>query len=360
MFDWSFDRFQEWVFRKSFGKSDRIELYESLMILIEGGVKLDDALKKMYAGYSHNGKNPRHPMAIIISECIAVVGNGKRLSLALENWVPEQEVALLRAGEESGKTIFALEECVKLVTVKDRIMSSIVKAVSYPSILLCLSCVTLYIVATKVMPKMLKISDPNNWGFSASVLQFLSNAVTEYGLYCLAVLIMVIIWVIYFMRSESTVLRGDLRVFLDNLPPWSLYRLLQGSVFLLNLSLLLKAGVQLKDSLDLLSANASPWLKQRIEAISVGVGNGKFLGYAMDLAGYQFPDKKAIMFLSILSEVDGLEEVLYQFSMRWMEKSVKSVDAIANRLLVMGMVIFGLLMAIILAGSSDMSDAIRS
>ncbi|MGC6031659.1 hypothetical protein VU596_24690, partial [Enterobacter kobei] len=48
--------------------------------------------------------------------------------------------------------------------------------------------------------------------------------------------------------------------------PWSVYRTLQGTVFLLNIASLLKANISTLNAVRLLNRFSSPWMQERLAA----------------------------------------------------------------------------------------------
>lgn len=351
-------KIQDWYAKQKIDPGVRVEFYEAIIILMENNTNLNNALQKMYDEYSDSGKKFNKPQARLVWNCLESIQRGKKLTSGLRGWIPEQELSMLSAGEEAGKLITSLNECIRLITVKARITSSIMKAVSYPIILAILTAYMLSIISTKLMPKMEKMSDPTTWVGNGHALYVMSFVTTNYGLYIAILIVLGIIWFLMSLPRRSQLFSGGLRVILDGIPPWSLYRVMLGATFLLNLSLLLKNGIRLQKALSMLALNASPWLKQRIDAINSGVSNGYNIGYAMRHSGYDFPDKKSIAFLVILGDSDGVEEVLNNIANRWIEKTIKYIDSVAGIILLGGIVVIGIIMGIVMLGSNDIANQI--
>ena len=153
---------------------------------------------------------------------------------------------------------------------------------------------------------------------------------------------------------------GRGRVFLDRLPPWSIYRTLKGTTFLLNVAVMLRAGIKPYDSLQRLSRTANPWLKQRIEATRYGVGLGQNFGQALKNAGHEFPDKQAIQFLSVLASRKGFAEAALRFSDRWLNTSLKQVDAAAGLIRGLSLLLVVAMMILVLLGTYEMEAIVRA
>lgn len=350
------------VFKLQFGAGARIELYESIAMLIENDVLLNDALKEMYWIASDEGRKPKSPRAIILYDCMMKVAEGKPLSEALEKWVDREECSLLAAGEKSGRLIDdgdgpgAFSQAIKVVTAKRDIKGAIAMATVYPTVLGGLSVFLLNMVATQLVPKLAKTTNPETWEGAAALLYSIATFVTGYGALALGGFILFVGGVF----GSLPYLRGPIRYYLDKIPPWSIYRMLYGSTFLLNVSVLLQSGIKLQDALDLLADNANPWLKERIEAAKYGIGIGGNLGVALNKAGYDFPDKKAIQYLMILSSREGFEEAIARFGDRWLKESIRNIQSVAKVALACGVLLIGALMLIVVAGAGGIQDAITS
>lgn len=145
---------------------------------------------------------------------------------------------------------------------------------------------------------------------------------------------------------------------MDNVAPYSLYRVLHGATFLMNLSVMLKAQIQLVDILGELKSRASPWLKDRIDAVQYNIELGSSLGKSLQLSGYEFPDRQAVIFLEMLSDASGSEDSVYQYAEDWLDDAVDKVDRIGSLFLGVGLVFIGVVIVLILNGVQGMADAI--
>lgn len=343
------------VIRMQFGASARIEFYEALSLLLENGVKLVDALNKLYDVASDDGKRPKNPKAIIYAHCIDGINEGKRLSVVLQKWVNYQEVSLIEAGEKSGDMKRTFDYAVRVIEKKQQIAGAVAMATFYPTILFGLACVLLNMVATKLVPKLARTTNPETWEGAARVLYLMAEFVTNYGKVSLLAIGVLVVGVL----ASMPYLRGPIRVYLDRLFPWSLYRMLHGSTFLLNIAVMVESGIKMRDALFTLANGASPWLRERIEAALYGTGIGDNLGVSLANAGYDFPDKKAVRYLMVLANQDGFEQAISRFGERWMDESVKRVQGIAKVALGVGLIIIAVLMLTVIAGTSGITDAIQ-
>jgi type II secretory pathway component PulF len=158
---------------------------------------------------------------------------------------------------------------------------------------------------------------PNVLAAMGGVATF-SDFITAYGGYVVAVIVLVAV----IIASTLSSWRGPLRTKFDMYPPWSWYRALQGSGFLLGLSALLGAQVPLKRSLEILEEQGNPWIRERINRARQEVLRGHNLGEALRLSKYNFPDPVVAVDLEILSERADVGIVIEQVTEEWMREQI--------------------------------------
>lgn len=342
--------------RSRFSIESRKDFYESLAILLRNGTQLTKALSGILKVYGGAKKNPRNIVAKVARECLAGLGSGQSLSDAIFPWVGYDEYSLLKAGEEAGNLVDCLERSIVLLEAKKDVVGAILLCTIYPGVLLGLGCFLLYKVAHDIVPKMVRGTNQAEWDTPAIVLKVLADLVTQHGAYMLATAIAVILGIVLTLPH----LKGNIRFYLDKIPPWSIYRMFHGSTFLLNIAVLMAAEVQLNDVLAGLSKRANPWLRQRIDATRHGIRIGSNLGTALHDAGYDFPDLRAIRFLQVIEGQQGTEANLERFGQDWLKRSVANLKKAAMFLIGVAVAANGLFLLFVLAGASGMSDPLTS
>jgi type II secretory pathway component PulF len=153
---------------------------------------------------------------------------------------------------------------------------------------------------------------------------------------------------------------GPGRIFLDRwIPPWSIYKVIQGSTFLKNVAVQTRAGIQLFDTVNGMLSLATPWMRERLQAAMYGIEQGKNLGEALHNAGYEFPDRRSVQILRVLASRDGFDETLYNFAKRWAAGSVKRVERASGVLLVVAILIMGGVTGTALLGMQSLASMIE-
>jgi type II secretory pathway component PulF len=98
---------------------------------------------------------------------------------------------------------------------------------------------------------------------------------------------------------------GTARKWADELPLFRLYKTWTGLGFLLSLSALLKAGISLREALEMLERRSPPYTAERLRAVLAR--DDAYLGEALAESGYAWPDPRTIKLIRhfILSDRPG-------------------------------------------------------
>ncbi|WP_264361672.1 type II secretion system F family protein [Pseudomonas sp. MM221] len=267
----------------------------------------------------------------------------------------------------------AFRDCVRIIEIRQRIGRLVRSVVALPSLTWSLMWALLYVIALWMVPSMTRRSDPESWTGIPALLYHLSNLVTHYGLAILIGLLAVIAIAVTTLpvfcglkiKPDSPTWQVQVsrvlqvaRLRVESFPPWSLYKVLHGSIFLLNMSVMLRTGINQLDALAILNRSAPPWLSERLDAIHYGVSSGKNFGEALKLAGHQFPDAMAIHYLEVLATRKGFAESMERFANRWLEQTLLRVDATSKFLIAMSSVCMGVLMILVVIGIFQMAGSV--
>lgn len=323
--------------RHTFSAHYRLEFYDALHFLLGNGHPLGAALRMIAEVHTDFGKL-WHPYGDLVDDCLESLsdnGTGRMLEDVLAAWGPLEEAALISAGMRSGKLPEALRQAGKLVEARRRILTLVGKMSLYPLLLLSLGSGMLGINGMYLIPTLRKLSDPENWRGALGFMHAVANVTDKQSTVVvgvIAILVGLVLWSIPRWR-------GRLRRFADNIMPWSVYKNIQGAVFLMNMAALLRANVQTLEALQILLPFSSPWLQERLDAIIACIEQGDHLGKALRNSGYAFPSKEAANYLSLLTEGDGAPDIISRYGDRWLEQTLERVNK-----RVIGVMFFSLLL----------------
>jgi type II secretory pathway component PulF len=323
-----------WQFRSS--KKHRFRIYRKLEGMLKTNEALSRALDRLYQNVTEMGKYPKKPAAIALREWFLKDRMGITLSQAMEGWIPTGELYMIRAGEESGTLAKALSS-IQLMGVKASLMRKAVSyAIGYPIAMFILVSFVIWTFGVNLIKNM-EANAPPNVVAAMGALPGFSRFINDWGLYIVAALIVVVI----IISSTLSTWRGALRVKFDKYPPWSWYRVLQGSGFLLGLSSLLGAQVPLKRSMEILEEQGNPWIRERIGLARQEVLRGQNLGQALRITGMGFPDPAVVVDLEILSERADVGQVIEQVTEEWIDEQILMLQAQAVVSRNLGMAVVG-------------------
>lgn len=310
-----------WWAKSQFTESQRLRIYRKIAKMLSNGLPLLKILDELYLRASEQGKKTKEPLAIILDDCRRMVQNGRMLSEGLEPWIPGSEQMIIMAGEQSGRLEATMLAVIDVVLAGKKIKDVIIAGISYPAAIFALILTYIYVFGTRVIPQFTTLVDPANWRGAARSLYLMSQFVQNYMLYFVLSFSLIILAIILSMPLW----RGDTRVFFDRFAPYSIYRLIAGSGFLMAFSALQFAGVTVEKALMRLSDISSPWLRERLDGALLGIKSGLNCGEALRNAGYGFPDKEVIDDLCVYAEYKGFAEALRILADEWMKDGVDKI-----------------------------------
>lgn len=304
-----------------FNAKARERLYRKCAQLLKNGVSLDRALEQI----AMIEEKRRHTAtSTLLRRWRNAIENGTNFGMTVAPFVPSSEALLLETGGNSGKLQNAFMNAAESVAQQRRVKGAIISAGSYPALLICVLIAMLVMMSYKIIPAFAEVLPLDQWQGVASTVASLANGIREDGLYYFIGLIAFIL-VVSFSLPRWT---GRTRLFVEGIAPWSIYRMQQGSSFLLSVAALMASGVKIDDNaLRRISGRSSPYLKERIIAIARQLTAGHNLGDAMSRAGYNFPEGELIDDLRIYATLKGFEENLTAITREWVGEVEGKVTA---------------------------------
>ena len=304
-----------------FNGTARQKFYVKLMQLLENGVSLDTALAQIGKIAARN--QPRSSLPKLYKKWRNNVAEGMNFGQCVGPYVPSAEAILIETGANSGKLLKSLHNAADAIENQSKIKKAIVTAGAYPAVLTGMLIAAMVLSSFKVIPTFEQIIPVDKWqGISYSVAmaaEFIRND----GLQIMITVIGLIVLVSFSMPRWT----GGLRVYFDRFVPYSMYKMWQGSAFLLSIASLMSAGVKLDEvSLQRISRLSSPYLKQRVRAIQKYIAGGENLGDALFNAGYEFPDAEIIGDLQIYARLRGFDQNLIRVTNIWVDGLVDKVN----------------------------------
>lgn len=323
-----------WKFRTN--RKIRFRVFRKLQGMLSMNEALSRALERLWYNASEMGKYPNRPAALALKEWLQKDRAGESLSDAMAGWVPSAELYMIRAGEESGTVAKSLRSIQLMGESAKEMKGAIVQAVAYPAFMIVLLSGVLWMFGVNLIQNMRQNAPPAVLE-SIGVMADLSDFIMQWGIaILLCILVLAIITVITLPHW-----RGQTRAKFDRYPPWSWFRIWQGTGFMLGLSALMGAQVPLRRALEILESQGNPWLKERLGATIEAVLQGKNLGEALRMNNYGFPDPQVALDLEILSERGDIGSILEEVTQEWIREQIDELKIQAVLVRNIGLAVVG-------------------
>ncbi|SHH50829.1 type II secretion system F family protein [Ferrimonas marina] len=326
-------------YKIQFSRQIRLKLYETIAAFVSQGVPVHDCLTLLAEKYANLNKSDVR--AIAIKHWADGMGAGSSFAEMLAEWAPENEVIIIRAGEKRGNLGEAMLNAIVVTEAASKMTSTITSQLAYPAFL-TLALVGLIVgVSMEMMPSMEKLLPLEQWPSGALLLKNISYWVQTnllligVGVLCLSALISALL-----PRYN-----GVARPYLDKMPPFSFYRILQSSSFLVSLGSLLKAGEDIESAVTEIKNHGNPYVSANLSGMLDKLAAGDSLGSAMksDLLS-----KETGVALEVYGDLNVLQDKVSTIGERDLLDGVESIGKICSMLrnvvLIGVVVVFGWVM----------------
>ncbi|WNL48552.1 type II secretion system F family protein (plasmid) [Dyella sp. BiH032] len=347
---------QDRIIRLQFGVDTRIQLYDDLALLLSNGVTLIDALDKLYEIHSQEGTKPTEPLAIVCDTARTFVKDGESLSDALSRWVSTQEVILLQAAEEAGELKEVFPRMVWALTEQRELSRRLRKILMYPAVLWLVSYLSFMVIGYFVVPQLLDMLPYEKWlgntkRMIAVGLFVQNNTALSIGL--------ILAGFVYFRWALPNQI-GSSRATLDRLPVFNIYRLNQGITFMVAMATMLPSGISVERALVIIGEGSAKYLANIMEATVDRVRTGDKLGLALYNTEMNFPDRKTVGSLMLISDQVGFEYQLEKYTKRWLELNVRQLEAAANVLRTLALIVIVFASILMGLGSTEVGNSLKA
>jgi len=306
-----------------FSAKVRMRTYKKLVRFLENSMSLAQALDVMHLHATEDGRKPNSATAVVLDHWRRAVRNGKPFGTAIQGWVPESDRLVIEGGDRHGKLVVALGKAILIAESSRKIRMTLVGGLAYPALLIAVAIGFLVLFGVQVVPAFEEILPREKWIGVGAQMATMSDFVRYYLVWFLIAATAGMAWIVYSLPRWT----GSLRSKFDRYPPWSLYRLIIGSGFLLTVGGMIKAGIAAPEILRILQQNASPWYRERLSKTLDNVNNGHNLGDALYLTGFEFPAKETVQDLRAYAGLNKFDETLEAIGSEWLVDSVSMIDA---------------------------------
>jgi type II secretory pathway component PulF len=295
----------------------RAHFLKDLADLLNLGLSLKDAL----ALIQHL---PEQRSRRLASSTQRGLSEGQTLAQSLSPWFKPSIIGLIRAGEASQRLAHALELASKASQEEQQLLGACMQRLSYPIVILILALILLVVINHMVLEPFLSFLPLTHWPDAARQIYHSANWLKQYGLMSVMSLILCIIGFTHALGHWCHPLRRHL----DTWPLWRLYRQAQASYFLSSLSVMSEQGIALKEALNLLSMNATPYAAEHLQRMQTALASGKTA--LSDVLNTGLFDAEAIARLCILGKGQHWGKALKVLSQQTQSRYENSIRRLAQ------------------------------
>ena len=304
----------------------REQVYEALAAYLDNRLNLMDCLA-LLRRHTPKGVWLRESFLDLTRVRLAA---GQSFSQALRDMIPGAESMVIAGGEAAGQQAQGLRLAADMVRTRREVLDSVGDALAYPLFLLMLFVGLLLTVAIFVVPSLAGLIPLNTWQGSAQILHRVSDFVASWRGLALAAAALAAAGLAVYSLPRWT---GPGRQIMDNLPPWSLYRLVVSGMWLFTLATLIRGGVRTARALELTRDNgASRWLQTRIEAVRGRYARGKDLGEALADSGHTFLEQALLDEFRLYAAVPDFHDKIQDLTRQWLTGRVRRLRQTCRRI----------------------------
>lgn len=295
-----------WAAFQFFTLENRVKFYRRLSRFAAKGYDVVQPLEEGLARARKGGR--RREGEVRVYEALLVsINSGERVSDALAPYLPGAERMAVSVGEERGHMEEGFEMAEFIATSSRQLRSAVFGNLAYPAVLFVVLIALMLVNAYMLMPELRVIHPVDQWPLHSRALNALGQYVQSWGAVSglvAAGLVGIALWTLPWWR-------GPIRSFLDRtLPPWSIYREVQGALLLVGMSGLVRAGLPFDEAVRQLLRISHPWLASHLETMLTNMAEGQSTSDALstglfgdelmdDLAAYD----KAGDLASVISDI---------------------------------------------------------
>jgi type II secretory pathway component PulF len=310
-----------------FSGRERLDFYDIFATYLDRSVRQPEALAEIRAIEVEGRARFMYwsrPLATAIPCWLhRILDRGDRFGAVMADWLPHDEAMIFAALAESGLSGQGLRDLARLSARQTAWKKSLRRA-----LLPLFGASTLFVagfwyLSTSLFPTLFASLPPGvELEGAAADLKGASDFFAACGPYLLGAITILPVGVARLLPIWT----GRWRRLADELPLFRVYKTWTGLGFLLSLSALLKAGVSLREALEMLERRSQPYTAERLRAVLAR--DDAYLGEALAASGYQWPDPRTIKLIRhfILSDRPG--DALAQLA----ETSTERLDASLKQL----------------------------
>ena len=250
-----------------FDGAERMSLKQRLLRAAKNNREPIKVISKIHDRYKRRGA--LFPPSALIAKLRAPVyrcmrdqlHEGVKLAKVMQPFFPASEVMMIASGENSGNYKEGFERAIFVDESATQMKMALFEALTYPVLLLIAECVMFYMIASLLVPILIGIRPVAEWPTLSVLLYYIATFVQTFGVAAAIALVVGTALTIGTFDKWTGRIR---RILDDAIPPWTIYREFQGSMFMINLSALTTNDMPIDEAYKKNIEHATPWLKHHL------------------------------------------------------------------------------------------------
>lgn len=264
---------------------NRNEFYGDLAKAIEKKEPLRRFLEAELA-ISRDKKTANDSRAFALKSMLHLVRSGEEFSISktIGRYMPKSDLMMLAAVDQSRDQPATLRALSASLIEQGLAKKLIVQSLITPMLLIPGAASFAYVLSTQAIPVIEKTAPPEVWTPFNSAVRGQAHLINSYGLTLSVAAIAAVALFLYSLRRWKSPLRLRMErtnpkytVWLTPIAPWllplAMYRDFQAGMMLSAMAVLLQTGKSLKESLEIVYANSSPWMRSHVRRILSHLNN---------------------------------------------------------------------------------------
>jgi len=308
------------------GRNKLLKILDKTSFLIENGLPIREAVESQL-------KIAKDTKDVISEELLKKILNslakGKTLSEALKEFLSDEEFLLLYNSEKNGKLRLAIKNLLRMEKEKKEALASLKEGATQPLLVLVVTLALIYYLGVKVLPPIVNFVGKDKLTGTGKFILYFSEFIKSPMFFGL-IISFIILGVVVFISFPY--LTGRIRVYLDNIFPYSIYREYVGITFLATLSIMVASGIPVMQALKEMVNNSSPYLKERVREFIILMSKGKSLGEAMYESGFNFPNREIVYDMLIFSKYPNVQGKVFEMVEERFKELQRNLKATADKI----------------------------
>lgn len=322
-----------WITRGPWGRTLRQHMYERIIVQSSAGVPLREIFIELAKRLRKNRRGRANTEILMMESVARSMRDGRTLAASLERWVPLNESSMIGVAEETGEINRMLRLILETGSIVSRMVAILVGGLAKPAGLLLMGLGFVLYLSRDILPIMLPLMKGHPMtGLSGDLITavpYITNLPALTGI--LVFFVACTVFVVWSLPN----LTGPVRRVLDGLPPWSMYRRMQGAIWLAGFSALSQVGMPERGALLKMMERATPYLRERLRIAASGLRAGRSVGDSLIEARMPFPDTDTVSDMSIMAGYPNYPDNLARLSSQTLVSTERAIT-LSSRALVGG------------------------